>query len=371
MKRLVYAFVLVFFVCSSQEASAQSIGTPIQTGFAVITPADGVGAGLSVSEVFGQDVSGILFRSSVLPSPLVTSTSIFIRVDPNAAMDTGVTIVNPNVAPTTVILTLNNDQGITIATRTITNGVRQQVSRFVTELFPQTPELLGPFTGLLFITADFPVGVLGLAFTGPSFTALPVATQLLPNATSPAGVITTGTGNTFVLSGGGPIQTFNANAPANTFAIPPVEPIPPVPPTINPPLPNTLTPMPSTITQIPSTFSSLPPVVPTTVNPAAFVPATTVTTTTATGVLVVRGDVVFVFPEITTGVGGIAAQLLPQVATGGGWFSTIAIANTSSANQVVRADFFNSLGGPLLLPFGSRLTGIVVPAGGVVTLSTN
>ena len=87
--------------------------------------------------------------------------------------------------------------------------------------------------------------------------------------------------------------------------------------------------------------------------------------------VLVRADVVFVFPEITTGVGGVAAQLLPQVASGGGWFTTIAIANTSSADQVVRADFFNSLGGPLLLPFGSRLTGIVVPAGGVVTLSTN
>jgi hypothetical protein len=368
MKRLLYAFLLTLFFCSNQVASAQSIGTPIQTGFAVITPADGVGAGLSVSEIFGQEISGILFRSSVLPSPLVTSTSIFIRSDPNAAIDTGIAIVNPNVAPTTVILTLNNDQGITIATRTISVGVRQQISRFVTELFSQTPDLLNPFTGLLFITTDFPVGVLGLAFTGPSFTALPVATQLSPNVTTvTTGVITTGTGNTFVLSGGVP-QTITT--PANTFAIPPVEPIPPVPPTINTPLPNTLNPVPSTITQIPSTFSSLPPVVPTTVNPAALVPTTTITST-ATGVLLVRGDVVFIFPEITTGVGGVAAQLLPQIATGGGWFSTIAIANTSSADQVVRADFFNSLGGPLQLPFGSRLTGIVVPAGGVVTLSTN
>jgi hypothetical protein len=80
---------------------------------------------------------------------------------------------------------------------------------------------------------------------------------------------------------------------------------------------------------------------------------------------------VFAIPQIITGVGGIAAQLLPQVVTGGGWSTSIAIANTSAVDQVVRADFFNSQGGTLQLPFGARLTSIFVPAGGVVTLSTN
>src|SRR5262249_17971341 len=152
---------------------------------------------------FGQEVSGILFRSSVLPSPLVTSTSIFTRSDPNAAMDTGLAIVNPNVATATVVLTLNNQEGITIATRTIVVGARQQISRFVTELFATTPDLLSPFAGLLFISSDFPVGVLGLAFTGPSFTSLPVATQLSANNTFNGGIIS-GTTTTFVISGAAP-----------------------------------------------------------------------------------------------------------------------------------------------------------------------
>jgi hypothetical protein len=62
--------------------------------------------------------------------------------------------------------------------------------------------------------------------------------------------------------------------------------------------------------------------------------------------------------------------LLPQVATGGGWVSTIAIANTSTVPQLVRVDFFSADGGPLALPIGSTVTNILVPAGGVVTLST-
>jgi hypothetical protein len=382
MRRSLYAFLLPIVcvsVCSSQVAIAQtdSIGTLIETGFAVITPLGGDGQGLSVSEVFGQEINGILFRSSVLPSPLVTATSVFTRTDPSAAVDTGIAIVNPNAVSATVVLSLNNEQGITIATRTITVDGRQQISRFVLELFFGTPQLSAPFAGLLFITSDIPVGVLGLAFTGPSFTSLPVATQL--NTT---GVITPGT-STFVIGGLVPqtptVPVNTATVPINTAgAIPPVAPIPPVPQTITTPLPITITQVPNTITQVPSTFSGLPPTVPTignatpiTTTTPAFTTTTPVSTTSGTGFILVRGDVIFVFPQIEVGVGGIAAQLLPQVATGGGWQSTIAIANTSGVDQVVRADFFNSQGGALVLPFGSSVTNILVPAAGVVTLSTN
>ena len=49
----------------------------------------------------------------------------------------------------------------------------------------------------------------------------------------------------------------------------------------------------------------------------------------------------------------------------------ITIANTTSVAQVVRIDFFNPLGGPLVLPFGPSIPTIVVPAGGAITISTN
>src|SRR5262245_23958113 len=155
MRRSFYAFLLPIVcvsLCSSQVAIAQtdSIGDQIETGFAVITPLSNDGQGISVSEVFGQEVDGILFRSSVLPSPLVTATSVFTRSDPNAAVDTGIAIVNPNAVSATVVLSLNSEQGITIATRTITIDARQQISRFVLQLFFGTPQLSEPFTGLLF-----------------------------------------------------------------------------------------------------------------------------------------------------------------------------------------------------------------------------
>src|SRR3954467_7150415 len=103
MKRLFCTLVLAVLTVSLSFQPvflAQSIGilSPIQTGFVVITPIQGVGQGLSVSETFGQTVGGSLFQASVLSSPPVTLTDIFVRVDPATQTDTGVAIVNPNNA---------------------------------------------------------------------------------------------------------------------------------------------------------------------------------------------------------------------------------------------------------------------------------
>jgi hypothetical protein len=355
MKRLLHAFLsAVVLLCSSQLTSAQSLD-PIQSGFAVITPLDGNGTGLSVSEVFGQEVGSSVFRSSVLPSPLVTLTSVVIASDQSAAVDTGVAIVNPNAAAVRVDLRLNNQNGLTVATRTIAVDGRQQISVFVTELFSGVPDLLRPFSGLLFISSDLPVGVLGLAFDGPSFASLPVASQLGGSSV---------TSNAVVITSQQPTLTF---AGTTAGAIPPVQPIP----SVSQPI---ASPVPTTINQIPSTFPNLPPTQP--VNGATVPLATTRATSgiaiTSSGSFVLVGrDIFFEIPQFGVGIGGLGSQLLPQVATGGGWATAISIANTSTESRFVRVDFFNSEGGPLVLPFGSSLPSVVVPAGGVVTVSTD
>src|SRR5262249_54082084 len=141
----------------------------------------------------------------------------------------------------TIGLSLNNQQGVTVGVQTITVPQDQQISIFVTQMFPGNAALSEPFAGLLFISADIPVGVLGLAFTGPSFTSLPVATQLTTTT------VTTTTQQ--------PQETFTSTG-VNT--IPPVTPIPPVTQPISPLVP-------VTITQIPSTFTGTPqPIVGTT-----------------------------------------------------------------------------------------------------------
>src|SRR5262249_10862594 len=112
-----------------------------------------------------------------------------------------------------------------------------QVSLFVTELFPNVPGVSGSLTGLLFISSDVPVGVLGLAFDTVSFVPLPLATQL-----TESGVARTGTfnGNITVVT---PFPISNPSAPV--FA--------------------TMAPLPSNIIGIPSPpiTQITPPVAPT------------------------------------------------------------------------------------------------------------
>src|SRR5262249_7141002 len=159
---------------------AQTLATtgPMQTGFVVVTPQNGGGRGLSVSETFGQHINGSFFQSSVLPSPLVTVTNGFIDVALNCGIDTGIALINPHDATAAVSLALNNDRGVTVSARSINLGGRTQLPKFVTELFAGLAEFSQPFTGSLFISSDTPISVMGLAFVGPSFTSLPVATQL-------------------------------------------------------------------------------------------------------------------------------------------------------------------------------------------------
>ncbi|HEX4999319.1 MAG TPA: hypothetical protein VFY29_13915 [Terriglobia bacterium] len=237
MKRLFHAvlwLIFCFMLVSGTPAAAQQIvvnPNPIQTGFAVVTPLPGSGDGLNVSELFSQEVGGAFYRSTVLPSPLVTLTSVIIASNPNAGVNTGIAIVNPGPGTATVRLILNNDQGGTVGSRVITIGRIQQISRFITELFPDVPVLAGPFGGLLFIEADVPVGVLGLGFVGPSFATLPIATQL--NGSSVAiGALTGTTGaatSQFVVT------------PA--FPSTPFTPVSPTIPTVAPPLPVQITPV--------------------------------------------------------------------------------------------------------------------------------
>jgi hypothetical protein len=173
MRRLVYAVLLATFAAS---VSFSQVG-PLRTGFAVVTPITGGRLALSVTETFTERFGGHLLQSTVQPSPLVTRTSIVVTSDPAAEANTGIAILDPFDVPAILSLNLLNRQGIIIGARTLIVGARQQRSRFLTELFAGVPELTGSFTGQLQISSNVPIAVLALAFSGPSFTALP-ATQL-------------------------------------------------------------------------------------------------------------------------------------------------------------------------------------------------
>jgi len=357
MKLLLYSFVAGLLVCSlsfAQASLTQSAVTnsTLQTGFAVITPLTSTGEGLSVTETFGQQAGALFSQASVFSSPLVTLTDVVVNVNTAAGLNTGVAIVNLNNSPTTLTFTLRNQLGGTVATRSLTIGARQQVSRFVTELFLGEPVLNQPFTGLMFISSDLPMGVVALAFNGPAFTSLPVASQLTANT-----VLTSTTPTV-------PPSTFTTTTvPTTTFPTVPTFSLPGTPTFNGISVPPTIFPAPTVTAPTASTFAITPTVPTFAITPT--VPGTTVpTTTTVTSVVSP-----FVVPQIAVGIGGPGALLLPQVATGGGWVSQIMIANTSPFAQSVRVDFFNSTGAPMSLSFGSTAPNVVIAPGGVTTLT--
>jgi hypothetical protein len=328
MKSL-YIFVFAVCLCSygfSEVALAENAATTgsIQTGFVVVTPLSGAGAGLHVSEIFSSQVGNSFFQSSVVASPQVTFTSVVVSCNANIGIDTGISIVNPNSVTARLTVTVRNQSGIMAATRSIVIAPRQQVSTFVSELFAGQIDCSGSFTGLLFISSNVPIAVVGFVFNGPSFISLPVTQQLS----------------------------------VNVIAL--VNPSPLVNPSLMPLVP-------STITQIPPTFPSLvtPESVMATTVPLG-TPTGLVTTTSNTGgVAVFNGAAVTPTPLVINSI------LLPQIAFGGGWTTHVNIANASPNPQIVRVDFFNSSGAPMVLPAGSSLPRVLIPPGGVVTVSTD
>jgi len=329
MKLFLYSFALAVIAAGLSYGQATLTQIPVsagtlQTGFAVITPLSGTGGGLTVSEVFAEQIDRSFFQTSVVASPLITLTGVAVNANPAAALDIGIAIVNPNASPAAVTFNLRDQQGLTTAAATMTIDARQQISRFVTEIFFGNPAFPQPLTGLLFISSDVPVAVVALAFNGPGFAALPVASQLSAN-------------NVFTVAS--PFFSTPAIPATATFnGLPPLSPIPPL---------TTSTGLFTAGTQ----FSAAPAV--RGVSTSTFGAAPSLT---------------FVFPQLAFGVGGTGALVLPQIVTGGGFGTQITIANTSPFSQTVRIDFFNPLGSPLVLPFGATVSDIVIAAGGVVTI---
>jgi hypothetical protein len=361
MKLLLCALLTALFIPSFL------FGQTIQTGYVVVTPTSGTGAGLSVSETFGELVNGNFFQASVIGSPLVTLTNVVVNSNPGTGVNTGIAMVNPNDAPANITMTLGNEQGLTSDSRTFTLGAHQQVAKFITEFFLGNSLLQVPLTGLVFISSSLPIGVVGLAFTGFSFASLPVATQITVANVTATNVITTN-GVTVPVVG---VQQGIAAVAGTTTTTP----TPTVPNTVLQLPPTFPSPTPTPVPTITTPISGAPPVtavapltgtIPLTGNTATLAVTTAPVATVPTTGPVLTPSVV-VFPQITTGVGGPGAQLLPQFATGAGWVTQITIANTSGVTQTVRVDFFNPSGSPL--PSGSTVGNIVIAPTGVATVA--
>src|SRR5688572_1060225 len=125
-------FILIFF--SVATAFAQT-GTPVQTGFAAVTPVVGSGGGLMVFGRFAYRSGDELFQSTVWAGSVVTASALVVSSDSSSGQNTGIAIVNPGNFTAQITLTLRNQRGSIVGPRTIVLRAHEQISRFVSELF--------------------------------------------------------------------------------------------------------------------------------------------------------------------------------------------------------------------------------------------
>ena len=188
--------------------------TPVQSGYAVVTPSTTSGTGLVVFETFGWRRGGDAGtpQAGVLPPGLTTNAVMFVDSKGKLSKNLGLAMVNPNSSNVNVSMLLRDSNGSQLgATKIVNIPSHQQVVTFVTQIFAGQPSIPRDVTGTLAITSagspNLPVSVMGLRFRGSNFSTVPI-TDLSGNP-GPLPAIATDVGGTgavllpqFVTGGG-------------------------------------------------------------------------------------------------------------------------------------------------------------------------
>ena len=206
---LLMAFVFVQGLClrASAQTNDYDDSAPVQVGFVVITPPAGFAGELIVFETFGLNQGGTqIYQAGIIPGDLTTEAMIFVNKSSRLSRDVGFALVNPGAVQAKVTMILWDAIGIFVGTKIIFVPLRNQVARFVSELFSGV-SVPDEFTGTLTLESDSPVGLTVLRRRGPSFSTMPI-TNLSPSKEIP--VILPGVGGPgaillphFVAGGGG------------------------------------------------------------------------------------------------------------------------------------------------------------------------
>src|SRR5437867_4029229 len=116
---------------------------PIQSGYAVITPATTSGTGLVVFETFGWRRGGDAGtpQAGVLPPDLTTNAVMFVDSKGKLSKDLGLAMVNPNTSNTNVSVTLRGSDGKQLGTKTVNVPSHQQTVTFLQKFLPTHPSV--------------------------------------------------------------------------------------------------------------------------------------------------------------------------------------------------------------------------------------
>ncbi len=159
----------------------------IKQGYVIITPTSTATTGLAAFETFGEARGLDTEQAGVLPSPMMTSSALFVAASGRLSRNLGVAIANPDSRTAKITLTLNDDTGKTIANSEFDLAPHNQAARFVTQLFANNAAVPRDLVGTLFINSNIPVAVVGLRFRGLNFSAEPATNLAAAWAVPPVG----------------------------------------------------------------------------------------------------------------------------------------------------------------------------------------
>lgn len=197
--------------------------TPIQAGYAVVTPTSANTAGLVVFGTFGERRGKDTPQAGVLPSSYSDHFLLYVNMHGRLSRNLGVAVANPGATNASVTLTLRDEGGIQAADPQIVPvDAGHQVAKMVTELFPDQATVPQGFVGTLDISSDVPVAVIGLRFRGMNFSTLPATNLGEPSVLPAAGGIG-GPGSVilahFVTGGGWATEVVLVNSGAEALTV--------------------------------------------------------------------------------------------------------------------------------------------------------
>jgi hypothetical protein len=304
--RLVTRVLLVMLFSGNLLGVFAQDGTT-HTGFAVITLVSGTPAGLVSTETIDNQFGPGVAHAVLSPVPLTTSASILVPVGVIGDNTTAIAVANPSTGSGGVNLILTDTQGVVVLNTTFTLGPGGQITKFLNEFFTTAP---AGFTTPLLLTmsSEIPVGILAFNFRAFDFAAIPLTSLATPTPVAVQPLTVQAVGTQPLVQPLAPPSP-SATSPGFGLGVPPVQ---------------------------------TPPII---VTPPVTITGTG--TATLTGTAVVPVGVVGLPANATTTIptiGGPGAFVFPQVVTGGGWTTEIAVGNTSAGTQVIRIDFFSPTG---------------------------
>jgi hypothetical protein len=176
-----------------QEARSQTVQTApqpiaeveqaeLKMAYAIITP-DSATPTPSAFGLMGTVKGAVVqAQTDITPGPVTTSAVAVVDTVSQGGRNTGFAIVNASAESNTITASLFNEDGVAVGqAETLVLAPYQQINRFITEMFSQSPEVL---KGTISLQSTKPFVVASSRFSGNSFTVVS-ASSMGPGITVP------------------------------------------------------------------------------------------------------------------------------------------------------------------------------------------